>query len=48
MAGVKRADAPPETPFLQSKGPALASATPMMPKFTLGKNLNQNAAAAPE
>ena len=45
MAGIKREELPPETPFMKANGAASASATPMMPKFALGRGFDAAAAA---
>ena len=37
MAGVKRPDLPPETPFLQSERPELVNRTPIMRRFQVNK-----------
>jgi hypothetical protein len=37
MAGIKRPDLPPETPFLQSDGHNLVNRTPILRRFAVNK-----------
>ena len=37
MSGMKRADLPPETPFMQSDGQQLVNKTPIMLRFAVGR-----------